>query len=178
MSAAQAGVDTAAAISNPARNDARISDTHKVKVKVITDSRANSDSGLRAQARLPAVYDSVPRAIAHAMLFADRVGVPAPTAQSLALVVEEWVMNVIEHGAADPASLISIRFERRGEEIRVTVSDAGCAFDPRGVKTAGPNEERGGGAGLALIQAWSRITDYRRRGGRNRLVLELPRSRS
>ena len=27
---------------------------------------------------------------------------------------------------------------------------------------------------LALIQAWCRIADYRRAGGRNRLVIEMP----
>jgi anti-sigma regulatory factor (Ser/Thr protein kinase) len=144
-----------------------------VKVSVITDTRANSDSGLIAQARLPAVQGSVARAIAHAMLFADRAGVPVEAAQSLAIIVEEWVVNVVEHGAADPGSLITLRFERRGGDVRVTICDAGSAFDPRGVEMAGPNEERGGGAGIALIQAWSRILDYRRRGGRNRLVLQL-----
>jgi hypothetical protein len=38
----------------------------------------------------------------------------------------------------------------------------------------GPNLERGGGAGLELIRAWCRIAAYARRGGRNRLVLEMP----
>jgi hypothetical protein len=38
----------------------------------------------------------------------------------------------------------------------------------------GPNRERGGGAGLALITSLCSITAYARRAGRNRLVLELP----
>ena len=35
----------------------------------------------------------------------------------------------------------------------------------------GPNPDRGGGAGLELVRAWSQIADYRRRRGRNRVVL-------
>ena len=118
------------------------------------------------------------RAIAHAMLFTDRAAVAPETAESLAIIVEEWVMNVVEHGGCDPASLITLRFEAEGEGVRLTVCDAGRPFDPREAEMTGPNEERGGGAGIALICAWSRIADYRRRSGRNRLVLELPRSRS
>jgi len=59
--------------------------------------------------------------------------------------------------------------------VRMSFSDAGVPFDPRRAPDEGPNLERGGGAGLALIRGWSEIEDYRRRRGRNRLVL---RSRS
>ena len=113
------------------------------------------------------------RAIAVAWLFADRAGLPPKTAEPLAILVEEWVLNLIEHGGAAADSQIVLRIERRGDGARVTISDAGNFFDPREVETEGPNEERGGGAGIALMQAWSRIVDYRRRGGRNRLVLEI-----
>lgn len=37
----------------------------------------------------------------------------------------------------------------------------------------GPNLTRGGGAGLALIQTWRRIADYRRQRGRNRVVFDM-----
>jgi anti-sigma regulatory factor (Ser/Thr protein kinase) len=125
------------------------------------------------QARLPAVQGSVARAIALAWLFADRAGLAAEPADSLAIILEEWVMNIVEHGQADAASLIALRLEHCDGIVRLTVSDAGLAFDPRGAVMDGPNAARGGGAGIALILAWSRITDYRRRSGRNRLVLEL-----
>ena len=83
-------------------------------------------------------------------------------------------MNVVEHGGAHPASRIALRLQRLEGAVRLSVSDAGVAFDPRGVAFAGPNTERGGGAGLALICAWSRIAAYERRAGRNRLVFEMP----
>jgi hypothetical protein len=66
-----------------------------------------------------------------------------------------------------------LSLERRGADVRLTFSDAGVAFDPRAADFAGPNAERGGGAGIALIQAWSRIESYARSRGRNRLVLDL-----
>jgi anti-sigma regulatory factor (Ser/Thr protein kinase) len=89
-------------------------------------------------------------------------------------VVEEWVGNVVEHGAVAPGSRIELALEQGAGLVRLTLSDGGAPFDPRAASFEGPNLERGGGAGLALIAAWTRVADYRRRGGRNRLVLEMP----
>jgi serine/threonine-protein kinase RsbW len=90
------------------------------------------------------------------------------------VVVEEWVVNVVEHGGAHPASRIAFRLQRLDGAVRLSISDAGIAFDPRGVAFDGPDTRRGGGAGLALICAWTRIVAYERRAGRNRLVFEMP----
>ncbi|WP_293678128.1 ATP-binding protein [uncultured Phenylobacterium sp.] len=114
------------------------------------------------------------RGLATALLFAGDAGIGDEATDKLAIVVEEWLINVVEHGEAAPGSRIALRFERLEGVVRLTVSDAGRAFDPRAFAFEGPNMERGGGAGLALIQAWSRVADYRRRAGRNRLVLEMP----
>lgn len=119
-----------------------------------------------------------PGAVAHALRvarsFSDARDLPSTAADRLAVVVEEWVANVVEHGAAHPDSRIILRMTHRSDHVRLTVSDAGRPFDPREAVFAGPNAERGGGAGLELIRAWSRIVDYRRRAGRNRLVLVIP----
>ena len=115
--------------------------------------------------RLPARSDAVARAIAAARRFAGE----GEAADTLALVAEEWVANVVEHGAPPLRSRIVLRFERAGRTVRLLASDAGSAFDPRGA-AAGPNRERGGGAGLALIAAWCEL-DYRRRRGRNCVTL-------
>ena len=108
------------------------------------------------------------------MLFASREAIGDEATDKLAIVVEEWLINIVEHGQAAPGSRIALRLERLEGVVRLTFSDAGQPFDPRTFEFAGPNTQRGGGAGLALIQAWSRICDYRRRAGRNRLVLEMP----
>lgn len=61
----------------------------------------------------------------------------------------------------------------RVDPVRLIVGDAGTAFDPRRIMFEGPNLTRGGGAGLALIQTWRRIADYRRQRGRNRVVFDM-----
>ena len=87
------------------------------------------------------------RAIRAARRFAAGCGVAEAAVDRLCLVVDEWLTNVVEHGRP---------------------------FDPRAAAAfEGPNPDRGGGAGLELVRAWSQIADYRRRRGRNRLVLVM-----
>ena len=124
-------------------------------------------------ARLPVGADAVARAIRFSRRFAEAEGLDAATVDRLVIIVEEWAANIVEHGAAAPGSLIVLRLCRTGEGVRIAFSDTGVAFDPRTAEERGPNLERGGGAGIALIRFWSRISDYRRRRSRNRLVIEL-----
>lgn len=114
------------------------------------------------------------RALAWARGFADRAAIGPDAADRLAIIVEEWVINVVEHSGAPPATRIFLRLERAEGMVRLAASDAGAPFDPREAVFEGPDLERGGGAGLELIRAWSRIAAYAHRGGRNRLVLEMP----
>jgi serine/threonine-protein kinase RsbW len=116
---------------------------------------------------------AVTRAIAAARRFAESAGLVAGDADRLVVVVEEWVANIVEHGGPQDGRLVVLRLERSGGVVRIRVSDAGMAFDPRAAPDEGPNLERGGGAGLALIRGWSKIEDYRRSRRRNRLVLRL-----
>ena len=113
-------------------------------------------------------------ALAATRSFVARAGLGRDPAERLAIIVEEWVANVVEHGAPPAASRISLRLASDGGLVRITMTDAGQAFDPRAAGFEGPNLERGGGAGLELMGAWSRVIAYGRRAGRNRLVLEMP----
>ncbi len=126
------------------------------------------------RARLAPDRTAIGRALGLARGFAEAAGLDPTAADRLAIVVEEWVGNVVEHGGAAPGSRIDFGLERDHGLVRMTVSDAGAAFDPRTLDFEGPNLERGGGAGLALIAAWMRIASYRRRAGRNHLVFEMP----
>jgi anti-sigma regulatory factor (Ser/Thr protein kinase) len=119
--------------------------------------------------RLPVGRETVARALAAARRFAGE----GEAADRLAIVVEEWVANVIEHGRPPKASRVVLGFARRSGALSLTVSDAGRAFDPRGAEDRGPNLARGGGAGIAIIRAWCRIEAWRRAGGRNRVTLVL-----
>ncbi len=114
------------------------------------------------------------RALGVARRFCEEASVGADGADRLAIIVEEWVINVVEHGGLSPGSRIALRLTREAACVRLTVTDAGTFFDPRTVAFEGPNLERGGGAGLELIRHWSRIVDSARRARRNRLELELP----
>lgn len=113
-------------------------------------------------------------ALAAARSFVQRTGLGRDAAERLAIIVEEWVANVVEHGEPPAGSRIGLRLARGEGLIRITVTDAGRVFDPRTAAFGGPNIDRGGGAGLELMRAWSRAAAYGRRAGRNRLVLEMP----
>lgn len=175
MPAQGACVDRAAAIGNPAAIDFGVFSLPKSQAHVITKLRAASESRPAMTARLAVGPGAVARAIAFARRFTAAAALPAAAADRLVLIVEEWVANVVEHGCPAPGSLIVLRLETADGRVRLRFSDAGIAFDPRTAEDVGPNLDRGGGAGIALIRAWSDVEVYQRRAGRNRLVL---RSRS
>lgn len=108
-----------------------------------------------------------------AIAFARDAGFGDEASWKVIMMVEEWLQNVVEHGAPAAHTRIALRLEQLPGLVRVTISDAGLAFDPRPVEFHGPNADRGGGAGLAMIKAWSQL-GYSRRAGRNRLVMEVP----
>lgn len=118
--------------------------------------------------------NAVARALTHARAFAGLAAIGDDAAERLAIIVEEWVANVVEHGGAAIHTRIVLRLDRTEAIVRLSVSDAGLAFDPRAAAFEGPDLERGGGAGLELIRAWARFAAYARRRGRNRIVLEMP----
>lgn len=113
------------------------------------------------------------RAARASRAFAARCELAERHADRLALVLEEWLGNVVEHGGAAPGSRIVIRLDRPDSRVRLVVSDAGVAFDPRTGRFQGPNLRRGGGVGLELVRGWAEILDYRRSRARNRVVLAV-----
>ena len=114
------------------------------------------------------------RAVLETWAFAETAGVPSDVADQLAIVVEELVANVVDHGRAPADGVIRLRLEREEALIRIEISDPGGSFDPRDHVFDGPDPVRGGGAGLALVKAWAVIESWSRRNGRNELVLSLP----
>lgn len=82
--------------------------------------------------------------------------------------------NVVEHGGPHSGGRIVLRLRLAGGAVWLSISDPGRPFDPRAATFHGPDPDRGGGSGLALIASFTRIAGYVRRAGRNRLLLELP----
>lgn len=106
--------------------------------------------------------------------FAAAQALDATTRRRLAIIVEELLINVIDH--ATHGGDIALGFElRHGEDgVAITIDDDSVAFDPRTVAPPElPNPEHGGGVGLAIVKAWGDIISYDSENGRNRLVLCL-----
>ena len=119
------------------------------------------------------------RAIAKALElvrdFVARANCGGDAEARLAIIVEELVANIVEHGGAPSESEIGIELAALGADIGLTLSDAGSFFDIRGaVAPAEIPPERGGGAGIALVLSWANVIGYEAVDGRNvlRLVIE------
>ncbi|QGN53816.1 ATP-binding protein [Novosphingobium sp. Gsoil 351] len=113
-------------------------------------------------------------ALAVAEEFAREAGFDERGGARLAVVVEELVSNAIRHGAGGGAIAIDLTLSADANEVALTLSDSGVAFDPTTERAfTGPDAETGGGVGLALIKAWANGLHYCRENGRNVLNLRL-----
>jgi len=96
--------------------------------------------------------------------------------QRLAIVVEEVVTNLLEHAAHGRDITFALALDRGEDRPRVTLEDDSDPFDPRSAPVPEtPDPIRGGGVGLALVNAWTDIVSYDSHGGWNRLILKLRR---
>jgi len=103
-------------------------------------------------------------------------GVPQAECDRLAICLEEVLMNIIDHGGPTALSEpVRLQFQVEGNQAaRLTVSDAGEAFDPLSWSLATAprtlDEARPDGMGLRMIRQCSHALDYRREAGRNHLT--------
>ena len=135
----------------------------------------DNNPSLTVSRRFNADQGAVSSALACAKDFIARAPCGPDAEAKLAIIIEELVANVIEHGLAEADSEIQIDIVAIGQDIGLTLADGGIHFDPRSV--ASPQDlppERGGGAGLALVRSWSNIVSYARIDGRNLLRLIIP----
>jgi anti-sigma regulatory factor (Ser/Thr protein kinase) len=118
--------------------------------------------------------ESIHRAVELAQLFCTTNALPDAQQAKLAILVEEAVTNLYDHGGVSTGFCGHIDLYGATDDIRIVLSDSGTAFD---LRTADdfemPNMDRGGGVGLAMIRAWAQIIDYRSEAGINRLELKL-----
>jgi len=112
---------------------------------------------------------------------AEIAGFDIAQSDQLALAVDEAATNVIEHayaGARDRR--IELRFDARGDELRVEVVDEGTAVDPRTVPQVDlrryASERRTGGLGVHLMGRIMDSVTFRRAGRSNvcRMVKRKP----
>jgi serine/threonine-protein kinase RsbW len=106
--------------------------------------------------------------------FLDDEGVSKSTVHRVKLVVEELVVNVIQHAFDDGAPhaiLLDVRTDPQG--VAILVEDDGKRFDPT-LATAPPLKEllesgKSGGLGVAIIRKVTRELKYERTDNKNRV---------
>ncbi|RVT91077.1 ATP-binding protein [Sphingomonas crocodyli] len=118
--------------------------------------------------------DPVHQAVTLARAFGETHGLSRDSAARVAILVEELVINLFDHGGLVAGDIVEIGLVREGAAVRLLLIDPGAPFDPREAATDAAIPDRGGGAGLALLHAWAEILDYRAEGDANRLDLRIP----
>jgi anti-sigma regulatory factor (Ser/Thr protein kinase) len=107
--------------------------------------------------------------------FAQGADVNEDDAARLAIIVEELVTNLYDHGGLTPKDTFEIRLSARPDDLIFVLMAPGTPFDPRQPAASPAADSRGGGAGLKLLRAWSGQIDHQYVAGRNEVAVVLPR---
>jgi len=126
------------------------------------------------EATLDPARDAVSAALALVTAFVSAAAIDEDDAAKLAVIVEELVSNIVEHGQVPDGGTIGLSLALGERDVNVAITDPGLFHDPRAVEDdAELPPERGGGAGIRLVLAWSKILSYRRVRDCNELRLEV-----
>lgn len=117
--------------------------------------------------------DAVHRLVEAARGFSGGCQLTPSSAAKLAIIVEELVFNLVEHGQVGESGEIELLLGHDADGVTIVLLDTGVAFDLRTAESEEAIPERGGGAGIDLIRAWAEVLDYRSEAGRNRLDLRM-----
>lgn len=105
--------------------------------------------------------------------FADQCGLPQKSGVRLAVIVEELVSNLCEHGNLSESQELELALNLADNVLTMELTDPCPPFDPRTHEFHGPDMDRGGGVGLGLVREWANIDGYYSNGGKNRLVIAM-----
>ncbi|MCB1876152.1 MAG: ATP-binding protein [Chromatiales bacterium] len=130
------------------------------------------------EARLAPNFDSVKGAFELVARFRTAHGLSQRDALILNLILEELLVNTVEHGRPPDHHPVSIRLARSGYCVAIDYRDRGVAFNP--IKDTPPDdidqpvdERRVGGLGWPLIRHYCHNIRYERNtDGENALMLE------
>jgi anti-sigma regulatory factor (Ser/Thr protein kinase) len=103
---------------------------------------------------------------------AEVAGFNRGAADQIALAVDEAATNVIEHAYAGARDrVVEVRYEDRGEDLRVDVVDNGARVDPKAMPRVDldqyASERRKGGLGVHLMSKIMDSVTFRRSARRN-----------
>lgn len=131
-------------------------------------ARESSQERLRIDVSGPTALGD---AVAWARRYALDQGLGPRDLPRLAIIIEELITNLCEHGVCVPEREIGLELARLDSTVELVIEDNGAPFDPRSASSQKDVPERGGGAGLRMVAAWSEIVGYHSNAGRNRLEL-------
>jgi anti-sigma regulatory factor (Ser/Thr protein kinase) len=92
----------------------------------------------------------------------------------LCIVVEELIANLYDHGGVGSEEEVRLELASESAGLRIVIVDFGTPFDPRQPPKKDDRPERGGGAGIEIVQAWAHLVNYEVTDHGNRLELILP----
>jgi anti-sigma regulatory factor (Ser/Thr protein kinase) len=101
----------------------------------------------------------------------------------LTLIAEELFTNTVRHGhRGDSESPVSVYLESADDGMRMVYEDTAPPYDSLAAASSTDiestvNNLKVGGLGVALTFALAKTANYAYVGGRNRIVIELPKTR-
>lgn len=123
---------------------------------------------------LTASLDSLSRVTKHVLEHARSAGVPPDKELRIDLVLEEILVNIINHAYKDGQGEVEVDCEVNEHGFCCTLSDTGPPFDPLGTAPHLPegdiDHRPAGGVGLTLVTTMADRCTYRRQGNRNQLT--------
>lgn len=101
---------------------------------------------------------------------------PADLVFRVRLVLEEWNLNVMDHGHDDDTHEIDIELTSDADEVTIEIVDGGKPFDPLNDApapdlTSAVGERRVGGLGVHFMRELMDEVLYKRESGKNHLKL-------
>jgi serine/threonine-protein kinase RsbW len=111
--------------------------------------------------------------------FGAEQGLPRAVVFKVRLVLEELVLNLIDHATGSTTNCIDVSIHLEPGKVILVLEDDGSPFDPRSAPAFDKNkplEERGPrGMGIHLVRSAAEEISYDRIDGRNRLRVAVRR---
>jgi anti-sigma regulatory factor (Ser/Thr protein kinase) len=111
--------------------------------------------------------------------FCARHDLPTATHSRVRVVLEELVLNLIDHATGSATDRIDLRIDVEAARVVIVLEDDADSFDPRSAPAfdrTRPLEQRGSrGMGIQLVRSMTEAMEYERVGSRNRLRVAIAR---